>query len=54
MKKRYRVEWMHNFNWRMDEDGSGTFATREEAEEYIRLSQKQSSGPLTTRIVEVA
>lgn len=29
---RYQLQWQHNGQWRYDDDGSGTFETREEAE----------------------
>jgi hypothetical protein len=47
---RYRIEWMHNGNWRMEENGGGVYATLEEAE----VARKNDSyRGLTTRIVEV-
>lgn len=27
MKKKYRIEWKHNFQWRMEENNEGTFDT---------------------------
>lgn len=52
--KRFRVEWMHNGNWRMDDDSTGTFTTKEKALEYEIQIKASSTGELVTRIVEVA
>lgn len=53
MKKLYRVEWMHNGNWRMDASSSGTFKTKEEAREHKKTLQRNSSGNLEMRILEI-
>lgn len=47
--KKYRIEWMHNCNWRMDDIPGYTFETVDEAAEEIRT---QFVG-MQTRIVEV-
>lgn len=49
---RYRVEWRHNGQWRMDES-SIEFATLTLAKAYEVKMKKDSSGDLETRIVEV-
>lgn len=47
---KYRIEWQHNGQWKMDYAPVGVFGTRDEA--VIALTKPEYSG-LTTRIVEV-
>ncbi|QOR55566.1 MAG: hypothetical protein UMS36scaffold28_56 [Phage 59_13] len=51
--KRYRAEWLHNGQWKMDEDGSGTFATRSRADRH-NAQVKAKYPSLEVRVVEVA
>lgn len=51
-KNVFRVEWLHNCNWRMELNGGGRFDTRKEAQAYQRFIERESPG-LETRIVEV-
>lgn len=52
-EKEYRVEWMHNYQWRMDLDQHGTFSSKEKAEKHRDEMQKKYL-EMKIRIVEVA
>lgn len=49
---RYQLQWKHNGQWRYEEDGSGTFETREEAE-LASESGEYDSVRDTLRLVEI-
>lgn len=49
----YLVEWMHNGNWRMDEDSRGARFTTKSAAEAHQKTIKDKSPNLQTRIVKV-
>lgn len=50
--KNYRVEWMHNGQWRMAENDAETFSTREAAERHLKTLKKKYP-KLETRIVDL-
>ncbi len=49
----YRVEWLHNYQWRMELNDKGTFATRPEAKAYEKEIKRHSSPGLKTRIIKL-
>lgn len=51
--KVYRVEWLHNCNWRYEENSGGRFDTLKEAKQYQAFCERECLS-LVTRIVEVA
>lgn len=52
---KYRVEWMHNGQWKMDEDNSNTFDLRADAEKAeLAMIRASKNHKMETRIVEVA
>lgn len=48
--KRYRVEWIHNYQWRMAWDHHDTYDTKEKA---IKASKGKDFENIETRIVKV-
>lgn len=52
--KNYRVEWRHNYQWRMDDENGGTFRTLREAKEAELKIIRAHNYELETRIVAVA
>lgn len=50
--KVYRVEWLHNCNWRYEENSGGRFDTLKEAQQYLAFCQRESP-TLQLRIAEV-
>lgn len=49
---RYRVEWKHNGNWRMEVNGGLTFNTRADAQAALE-AEKEKAPSLELRLVEV-
>lgn len=49
-KKRYRIEWMHNYQWRMEWNEGLVFETKKEALEKLK---EPEFSKLQVRIVEL-
>ncbi len=48
----YRVEWLHNNNWRMEVNDGLVFVKKEEA--YVAAENEKVKSPgLITRVVEI-
>jgi hypothetical protein len=48
--KKYRIEWLHNGNWRMELNHKGEYDSKQAAE---RAARSNDYGGLKTRIVEI-
>lgn len=42
MKTEFQIQWRHNYQWRYEDDGTGTFGTLEEAETAIESGDYDS------------